>query len=165
MNREMRKKERQASEQAVKEMLLRGTEGTLSMHGDDGYPYGLPVNYIYFNDAIYIHTLNQGYKIDALKADRKVCFSIIVRSQIIPELYTARYESIVATGDAEFVENETERKQVMETFVTRFSPGLEEGGAKFIKASLDRTAIIKIRIREIKGRTFRYEKASEKERL
>ena len=114
MNREMRKKERQASQQAVKEMLLRGTEGTLSMHGDDGYPYGLPVNYIYFHDAIYIHTLNQGYKIDALKANPKVCFSIIVRSEIIPRLYTARYESIVATGDAEFVENESERKQAME---------------------------------------------------
>lgn len=164
MNREMRKKERQASQQAVKEMLLRGTEGTLSMHGDDGYPYGLPVNYIYFHDAIYIHTLNQGYKIDALKANPKVCFSIIVRSEIIPRLYTARYESIVATGDAEFVENESERKQVMEAFVSHFSPGLEEGGAKFIKASLGRTAIVKIRIREIKGRTFRYDAAVEKAR-
>lgn len=157
MNREMRNKQRQVSARKAKEMLLRGTEGILSMHGDDGYPYGVPFNYIYMNDAIYIHTLNQGYKIDALKTNQKVCFSVIVRSQIIPELYTARYESVIATGEAEFVEEQMERTQVLEGFVSRFSPGLENGGAKFIRASIDRTAIIKIRIQDLKGRSFRYD--------
>lgn len=156
MNREMRNKQRQVSDQMAREMLLQGTEGTLSMHGDDGYPYGVPFNYVYMNNAIYIHTLSQGYKIDALKANQKVCFSVIVRSQIIPELYTARYESVIVTGDAKFVEEQAERVQVLEEFVSRFSPGLEDGGAKFIRASIGRTAVIKIDIREIKGRSFRY---------
>ena len=38
MNREMHKKERQVSDERAKEMLLEATEGTLAMHGDDGYP-------------------------------------------------------------------------------------------------------------------------------
>lgn len=157
MNREMHKKERQVSEERVREMLLSSTEGTLAMHGDDGYPYALPMNYIYLNDAIYIHTANRGYKIDALRQNNKVGFSVIARSQIAPELYTTRYESVVATGDVEFVEDPKERQLVMETIVKRFSPGLEEGGQKFIKAAIDRTAIIKINIREMKGKAFRSE--------
>ena len=85
MNREMHKKERQVSDERAKEMLLEATEGTLAMHGDDGYPYALPMNYVYLNGAIYIHTADYGYKIDALKANQKVCFSVIVRSKIAPE--------------------------------------------------------------------------------
>ena len=72
MNREMHKKERQVSDERAKEMLLEATEGTLAMHGDDGYPYALPMNYVYLNGAIYIHTADYGYKIDALKANQKV---------------------------------------------------------------------------------------------
>ena len=45
----------------------------------------------------------------------------------------------------------------METIVDRFSPGLREGGMKFIKAAIARTAIIKINIREMKGKAFRAE--------
>ena len=155
MNRDMQKKDRHVSKERAERMLLESAEGTLSMSGDDGYPYGLPMNYVYVNGAIYIHTADSGYKIDALRSNPKVCFSVIAHSQIAPELFTTRYESVVATGDAVFIEDETEKKQVMEAFVKRFSPGLEEGGMKFIKAALHRTAIIKINIREMKGKAFR----------
>lgn len=156
-NREMYKKERQVSEDRAKEMLLSATEGILAMYGDDGYPYAVPMNYIYMDGAIYMHSSDQGYKVDALKENKKVCFSVIVRSQIAPELYTTKYESIIATGEIEFVEDHEERQLVMEAFVDRFSPGLREGGLKFIRAALHRTAILKFHIREMKGKAFRSE--------
>lgn len=155
MNREMQKKDRQTSLARAKEMLAACTEGTLAMHGDDGYPYSLPMNYIYMNDVIYMHSADKGYKIDALRANQKVGFSVIVRSEIAPELFTTKFESVVATGDLSFVEDDAERQQVMEAIVSRFSPGLEEGGMKFIRAAIHRTAILKIQIREMKGKAFR----------
>lgn len=158
MNRELHKKDRQIPQASVKEMLAACREGTLAMNGDDGYPYCLPMNYIYLNDAIYIHTAKYGYKIDALNADKKVCFSVIVRSEAAPELFTTRYESIVAVGDVEFVEDGNEKRLVMETFIRRFSPDFKEGGMKFINASLDKTAILKLRIRDLKGKAFRSDK-------
>ncbi len=157
MSREMYKKERQVSPDQAEEMLLATTEGTLSMHGDDGYPYAIPVNYVYLDGAVYIHTADRGYKIDALKENQKVCFSVIAESVVAPELFTTKYKSIVATGDVEFIENQEEKQHVMEAFVSRFSPGLEEGGMKFINAALHRTAILKIHIREMKGKAFRME--------
>lgn len=155
MNREMYKKERQIPDEKVKQMLLEAREGTLAMHGDDGYPYALPMNYVYLNNAIYIHTAKYGYKIDALNSNQKVCFSVIVRSKIAPELFTTKYESIVATCDAEFIEDDSERQFVMETFIDRYSPDFHEGGMKFIKAALDKTAIVKLNIKEVKGKAFR----------
>lgn len=155
MSREMYKKERQVSPEQVTEMLLATTEGTLSMHGDDGYPYAIPVNYVYLDGSIYIHTADRGYKIDALKKNRKVCFSVIAQSVVAPELFTTKYKSVVAAGDVEFIEDQEEKQRVMEAFVSRFSPGLEEGGMKFINAALHRTAILKIHIREMKGKAFR----------
>lgn len=82
MNREMLKKERQATPEHVEEMLSEGIECTLSINGDEGYPYGLPLNYVYLDGCIYMHTADQGYKIDALKANNKVCFSAITYSEL-----------------------------------------------------------------------------------
>lgn len=155
INREMNKKERQLSADETKKLLLQSTEGTLAVNGDDGYPYCLPMNYVYLNDAIYIHAADRGYKIDALKENKKVCFSVIASSSILPELFTTGYESVIAAGDAEFVDDPAEKQMVMEAFVSRFSPGFEEGGMKFIKAAIHRTAVIKINILDVKGKSFR----------
>ena len=74
MNREMHKKERPVSDERAKENAPGSDRRNLAMHGDDGYPYALPMNYVYLNGAIYIHTADYGYKIDALKANQKSAF-------------------------------------------------------------------------------------------
>lgn len=159
MSREMYKKERQIPDETVKKMLENyGSEGTLAVNGDDGYPYCVPMNFVYVNDAIYMHSAKYGYKIDALQADQKACFSIIVRSEVVPELFTTRYESIVATGDIEFIEDDSERQLVMEAFIDRFSPDFREGGMKFIKGAMGKTAVLKLNIKEMKGKAFRSDK-------
>lgn len=158
MNREMNKKDRKVSHDVAKEMLSSAREGSLAMHGDDGYPYCIPVNYVYYNDAIYFHGANYGYKIDALKANPKVCFSAIINSEIAPELFTTKFESIVATGDVTFVEDETERQAVMEAFIDVFSADFKEGGLKFIKAAMGKTTVMKMHIHELTGKAFRSDK-------
>lgn len=158
MNREMNKKERQLPDAIVKEMLTGCKEGTLAMHGDHGYPYCLPMNFVYLNDAIYMHSAKYGYKIDALQSDSKVCFSVIVRSQVAPELFTTRYESIVAIGDMEFIEDDEERRLVMETFIDRYAADFKEGGMKFIKGAMGKTAVLKMNVKEMKGKAFRSDK-------
>ena len=77
MNREMYKKDRQLPEEQARAIFEKGHHGILSVNGDDGYPYGVPVNYVYLNDCIYIHSAKYGYKIEALENNRKVCFTAI----------------------------------------------------------------------------------------
>ena len=89
MKREMYKKDRQLPEEQARAIFEKGHHGILSVNGDDGYPYGVPVNYVYLNDCIYIHSAKYGYKIEALENNRKVCFTAILSSEILPSKFTA----------------------------------------------------------------------------
>lgn len=155
MKREMYKKDRQLSEEKTKEIFEKGHHGILSVNGDEGYPYGVPVNYVYLHDSIYIHSAKYGYKIDALKKDDKVCFSTILSSEILPSQFTAAFESVIATGKAVIVEDRDEKKLVLDTFIERFSPGFKENGQKFIAGAFEKTAIIRIDVDEIKGKAYK----------
>ena len=53
MFRELRRKNQQLSETEARSILKNGTHGVLSVQGDGGYPYGVPMNYVYGDDAIY----------------------------------------------------------------------------------------------------------------
>ena len=50
----------------------------VAANGDDGYPYAIPVNYFFDaeHDKIYFHGAKAGHKVDALKRDDKVCFTV-----------------------------------------------------------------------------------------
>ncbi|MDX1359102.1 MAG: pyridoxamine 5'-phosphate oxidase family protein, partial [Clostridia bacterium] len=72
--REMRRKDRQVFDELLYKILEKGEYGVLSVHGDNGYPYGVPVNYVYLNENIYFHSAKTGHKLDAVKADGRVSF-------------------------------------------------------------------------------------------
>ena len=96
MERKMYKEKRQLSAEETQALFVKGHHGILSVNGDDGYPYAVPVNYVFIDGKIYIHSAKYGYKIDALKQNDKVCFTAILNSQIIPDKFTAAFESVVA---------------------------------------------------------------------
>ena len=60
------------------DILKHQMRGVLSVQGDNGYPYGLPINH-YFNEAdgkLYFHSGKSGHKIDAILRDPKASFCI-----------------------------------------------------------------------------------------
>ena len=140
MKREMYKKDRQMSAEAVEKAFAAGNHGTLAVNGDDGYPYAVPVNYVY------------GYKIEALKNSDRVCFSAILNSRVQQDMFTAAYQSVVAFGRASFVEDDAERRRILEQFIYKLSPDFVEGGMKFVDAAIGKTALICIDVEEIKGK-------------
>lgn len=152
MKREMYKKERQLSDDAAKNVFAAGNHGTLAVNGDDGYPYAVPVNYVYDNEKIYIHSAEYGYKIDAIKKSDKVCFSAILNSKVHQDKFTAAYQSVVAFGKISFVEDATEKRRVLEQFIYKMAPDFVEGGMKFVDAAIGKTALLCIDVEEIKGK-------------
>ncbi len=153
--REMMKKNRQLPAEEAQTLFAKGHHGTLAVNGDDGYPYAVPVNYIYLDGFIYIHSAKKGYKIDALKKDPKVCFSTILSSEIWEEQTTAKFESVIVTGKVEFVADDAERKRVMETFIQRFTPNCKEIGMAYVEKTLPATQVLKIHVEELKGKAYR----------
>ena len=78
MFRPMRRANREIPEEAAKHLLKQSRRGVLAVNGDDGYPFAIPVNYFYNQeqDKIYFHGAKSGHKVDALKKNDKVCFTV-----------------------------------------------------------------------------------------
>lgn len=78
MKREMRRKDRELSAAEANEILQNGKFGVLSVMGEDGYPYGVPLHYVMMEDALYFHsTVEGGYKISCLDRNPNICFTVI----------------------------------------------------------------------------------------
>lgn len=70
MFREIRRKNREINIDSAKQLLQSSRRGVLAVNGDDGYPYAIPINYLYDDEAqrIYFHGAKIGHKVDALRA-------------------------------------------------------------------------------------------------
>ena len=155
MERKMYKEKRQLSAEETQALFVKGHHGILSVNGDDGYPYAVPVNYVFIDGKIYIHSAKYGYKIDALKQNDKVCFTAILNSQIIPDKFTAAFESVVAFGKASFIDDGDEKLTALRTFIERFSPDHQEAGERVIHAAYEKTHIIRIDVEQMTGKAYR----------
>ena len=75
--RKMRRIRQSLMPEEAKRILYDGRESVLAVHGDDGYPYAVPVNYVYDGEHIYIHSAAEGNKIDALRRNPRMSLCVI----------------------------------------------------------------------------------------
>ena len=78
MFRDLLRKKQQLTEEDCIDLLIRETRGVLSVLGDDGYPYGMPMNHYYCAEdgLIYFHCGKVGHRLDALRGHDKVSFCV-----------------------------------------------------------------------------------------
>lgn len=78
MFRKMRRFNQQIPQEQCVKILKKEPRGVLAVHGEDGYPYAFPINYVYDeeNGKIYFHCAALGHKIDAIQRDPKVSFCV-----------------------------------------------------------------------------------------
>lgn len=100
--------------------------GTLSMCENEGRPYALPVNYIYWNDKIYIHGMGSGKKNDVLAANPSVCFTVFEEFGTVADPMPAKcdtaYLSVVIFGKAVLVQDVAEKTEVLAQLLEKFMP-------------------------------------------
>lgn len=82
MFRDIRKKKNKMSAELTNKLLKETRIGILAVNGDEGYPYALPINFLYdeARQKIFFHGAKRGHKYDALKRSEKVCFSVYIWS-------------------------------------------------------------------------------------
>lgn len=107
MFRKMRRFKQQLSEAECQKILKEEKRGVLSVLGEDGYPYGLPINFFYneANGKIYFHGAKTGHKIDALKACDKVSFCVYDTGYKKPGDWALNIKSVIIFGRIRFVED------------------------------------------------------------
>lgn len=146
MFREMRRKDKMKSAEEAVQILQSCTNGVLSVIGDGGYPYGVPVSYIYNDGKIYFHCAHTGHKIDAIKAEPKVSFTVVGADNIMSEKYTTLYKSVICFGKAAVVSDDEKKQKVLEIILEKYSKDFMEGGLEHIRKMWDKTAIVEVTV-------------------
>jgi len=151
---ELRRKDRGIPESEARELLERGEYGVLSTISTDGAPYGVPLSYCVIGDAVCFHCAPGGHKLENIAADSRVSFCVVGRTEVLPEKFSTRYESVIVTGRVmEFSGDEKQR--ALEGLVEKYSPGFREGGARYIATDGPRTRVFGITIDAISGKARR----------
>ena len=97
---QMRRKDREISRQEAIEILDSAEYGVLSTVDKNGQPYGIPLSYVYKDNAIYFHCAVDGQKLDNIRDNAKVSFCVTGKTTVLPETFGTLYESAVVSGTA-----------------------------------------------------------------
>ena len=108
MFREMLRKKQQLTQEACIEILKKEPRGVLSVLGDDGYPYGMPMNHYYCEEdgTIYFHSGKNGHRIDAVKHCDKASFCVYDGGFRREGEWALNISSVIVFGRIELIEDQ-----------------------------------------------------------
>ena len=111
----------------IVEILHREKRGVLSVHGDDGYPYGLPINYWYNeeNGCLYFHSGRAGHKVDAIAADNKVSFCVYDEGFRKEGEWALNISSVIVFGKLHIVEDGEKAMEIYRRLSLKFTKDRE----------------------------------------
>ena len=147
----MRRKAQQMSQAECEEILCAATSGTLAVLGDEGYPYAVPLSYVYTPGKLFFHCAKAGHKLDAIAGNDKASFCVIAQDQILPEKFTTAYKSVIVFGRTRILEGE-EKLTAIRTLADKYSPNMEEAREEEIKGALDRMCLVELAVEHMTGK-------------
>jgi nitroimidazol reductase NimA-like FMN-containing flavoprotein (pyridoxamine 5'-phosphate oxidase superfamily) len=151
----MRRRDRELTEEQARETLARADHGVLATLGPDGWPYAVPVNHVLLDGLLYIHCAQQGHKLENIAGEERVSYCAVASATVVPAELTTRYESAIVFGRAALVTDATEKQRALEALAVRFCGGLTTEAQKEIATLGARTAILRIRVEHISGKSNR----------
>ncbi|MBQ8051741.1 MAG: NimIJ family nitroimidazole resistance protein [Bacteroidaceae bacterium] len=150
--REMRRKRQQLSDEESLGILQRATSGTLAVLGDGGYPYAVPLSYVYADGRLYFHSALEGHKVDAIRNYPQASFCVIEQDVVQPKAYTTFYRSVIVFGRVHIVEDEAEKLKAARLLGERYNPNDEESLQKELEKGLARMLAIRFDIEHLTGK-------------
>lgn len=122
MFREMRRHKQQLDKGICKEILRTSPRGVLSVLGDDGYPYGIPLDFTYEDGRLFFHCARQGHKIDAIKSLDKACFTVLDEGRRNEGEWWLCFNSVVCFGRMRMVEDDSLRRKALLAIGDKYFP-------------------------------------------
>lgn len=124
------------------------------MASSDGIPHGIPLNFSFVKECIYFHCAPEGKKIDLLSINRNVSFCVVGRTEVLPEKFGTKYESVVATGVVEEL-FEKDKREGLVLLLNKYSPDFIKEGLEYIDKLFDKTKVFRICLKSITGKARR----------
>lgn len=150
MGRKMRRFNQALNKDECVDILTNASSGVLSVAGDNGYPYGIPISFVYENGKIYFHSALSGHKVDAIKNNDKVSFCVIAADDVKPEIFTTFYKSVIIFGNAKIISDQAEKERTIRLLAKKYAPDISL--EKEIENYKDNFLMIEITVNEISGK-------------
>lgn len=153
MFRKMRRFKQSVSKEECYEILKTEKRGVLSVLGDNGYPYGIPINF-YYDDQdgkLYFHGAREGHKIDAIKSCSKVCFTTWNTGFKKDGDWAWNVTSVIAMGRAELISDFDITYEKARKLALKYYPTEEAVEQELINA-VNRVQVIALDIEHLSGK-------------
>lgn len=127
MFRKMRRFKQQISEAECIEVLKNQPRGVLSVIGDDGYPYGMPLTHWYNEEDghIYFHGAKEGHKIDAIKKCDKISFCVYDEGYRREGEWSLNIKSVIVFGRIKPVDDMAKAEKIAKNLCAKFTSDKE----------------------------------------
>ena len=135
--------------------------GRIASIDDNGFPQIIPMNFVFINDAVYIHSHTRGEKLDNIKRNQKVGFEVDKSLEFLPSYFSdpadasladTLYISVIIKGNASIVSDKEEKTNALNGLMEKYQP---EGGYEPIRSDMDvlkEVEVIKIVPESLRGK-------------
>ncbi len=137
--------------------------GTLALCLDNN-PYSLPLNFVRVQDEIYFHGKNDGRKMEILRQNKQVSFSVVESYSLIPSYFSSNaglacsatifFKSVLVDGTIEAVTNYNGKKDALSAFMNKYQPegGYTDIAANDYKKIIDKTVLFSLSLLQMQGK-------------
>ena len=149
------------SKEKIIEFLSSQQTGRISSIDENGYPQIIPMNFVFINDAVYMHSHIRGEKLDNIRRNQKVGFEVDKSLEFLPSYFSdptdasladTLYISVVIKGNCSIVSDKEEKTTALNGLIKKYQP---EGGYEPIKPEMEvlkEVEVIKIVPESLKGK-------------
>ena len=145
----------------IKEFLNEEHVGRISSIDENGFPQTIPMNFVFLNDAIYMHSHTRGEKLDNIKRNNKVGFEADRELEFLPSYFEdphnasladTLYISVVIKGIGSFVTDREEKTLALNGLMEKYQPEGQYVPIKSDMQVLDAVTLIKVTPQTIHGK-------------
>ena len=147
----MRRKDRELIQSAAIGILQKGEYGILSMCTPTDEGYGVPLNYVFYGNAVYFHCALEGSKLENLRYKNKVSFCVVGKTKVLPATFGTLYESVIVSGIASEV-NGDEKQEALIQIIRKYSADYIPEGREYIDKLNAKVLVIKLSIESVTGK-------------
>jgi len=148
----MRRADRELSQDQCLEIISANNTGFLSLSNPDGYPYGIPMSYMFYENALYFHCAKEGKKLDLISKSNKACFSVISKNDILPDSFATNYQSAIVFGDISKIDHEQQKNDILMKFGAHFGCKDTALIAKYVEAKGPPCDVLRLSIVHMTGK-------------
>ncbi len=149
------------SKEKIKEFLDLEHVGRIASIDENGFPQIIPMNFVFLNDAIYMHSHTKGEKLDNIKRNKKVGFEVDRELEFLPSYFEdpkdasladTLYISVVIKGTGSIVEDRNEKTLALNGLMKKYQPEGRYDPLKSEMEVVDEVAIIKVEPDSFRGK-------------